>query len=51
MHMLIGNKEGEHVTGEMEAGKVYGWDWLRSKGVRPKVCSWEGVRGEVGKPE
>ena len=28
MYTLIGNKEGKHVTGEMEAGKVYGWDWL-----------------------
>ena len=35
----------------MEAGKVYGWDWLRCKDVRLKVCSREGVRGEVGEPE
>ena len=28
MYTLIGDKEGEHVTREMEAGKVYSWDWL-----------------------
>ena len=40
------------MTRQMEAG---GWMvecvLLRCKGVRLKVCSWEGVRGEVGEPE
>ena len=45
---------------ETEAGRVSVWCETVTpgvcasevcKGVRLNVCSWEGVRGEVGKPE
>ena len=32
-------------------GSLGSGDETRCKGVRLKVCSWEGVRGEVGEPE